>query len=122
MSATATKKLPLALCPSCSTPLISTLVFPQCEFYCLNCGNTCGLLDPSRSDPADRDYDMLNAVQNNLAKEWDDNAGSKLLSNSWYPDCELCKPHKEYHPEHADAEEWQADKEARAWLVERISR
>ncbi len=113
---------PTAGCPTCKAPLIATLAFQGAEFYCLECGNTCGWLSPYRLNAAEV-KDRMEALQ----AEWDEHVGGKIMPRSvfWRMGCEQCggdgKPRPEQgHWEHVTEEEIEADKEARAWLKQRV--
>ena len=118
------KKLPTAGCPSCKAPLICTMVFKGAEFYCMECGRTCGWLDPYKLD-ADEVAERMAALQ----AEWDEHVGGKIMSRGvfWRDSCEKCggdgKPRPEQgHWEHVTEEEIEADKAAREWLKQRVGR
>ena len=118
------KKPPTAGCPSCKAPLICTMVFSKAEFYCLECGRTCGFFDPYRLDP-DENEERMAALQ----AEWDEHVGGKIMPRGtfWQNDCEQCggdgKPRPDGgHLEHVTEAEVEADKEARAWLTERAKK
>lgn len=117
------KKVPTAGCPTCKTPLIGTMAFSGAEFYCLECGRTCGWLSPYALD-ADKVEEQMKALQ----AEWDENVGGKLMPRGtfWRNDCEKCgdvlgRP-EGGHWEHVTQEEIEADKEAREWLKQRVRR
>ena len=117
------KSPPLALCRGCHAPLISTFAFPGAEFYCVECGRTCGFLNPMRGDGDDP---QLQERYEGLKVEWDENAGEKLMPGGafWQRGCEGCESEEGRrlgHWEHATDEEREADKKARAWLKERAA-
>jgi len=111
------KEVPTAGCPSCKAPLICTIAFSGAEFYCLECGRTCGWLDPYRLF-GQKVVDRQAALQ----AEWDEHAGDQLLGNFWRDGCAECATHEGYHSQHATDEERQADRDARSWLAERAGR
>lgn len=119
------KSPPLALCPRCEEPLISTFAFPGSEFFCICCGAKVTFLGPKRGDGDDP---KLQARYEELEAEWDENVGSKLMPRGefWQTTCEQCggehgpRPAGGHHAHATDAER-EADKRARAWLKERTS-
>jgi hypothetical protein len=126
------RKPPLACCPNWNheelVPLIPTFVFPQYEFYCLECGRNVAFMGPRAGESTPE----LEARYAELKAEWDEHAGDKLITpRSWRATCGQCfeRPDEdnpygtlETHDQHATEEEWAADAEARQWLKERISR
>lgn len=111
------KKPPTAGCPSCKAPLIGTMAFRGAEFICLECGRTCGWLDPFALD-ADAVEERMAALQ----AEWDEHAGGKLLYG-WRKGCAECAGMPPGgHRAHASEEEIQADAAAREWIRDRTGR
>lgn len=112
------EKVPTAGCPSCKAPLISTMAFSGVEFLCLECGRTCGWLDPYKLD-SEEAAERMAALQ----AEWDEHAAGKILPEGRFrrDGCELCTGDSS-HREHATPEELAADAEARAWIRERTGR
>jgi hypothetical protein len=96
------KTPPIACCPRCEldTPLISTMVFSQAEFYCLDCGGHFGFLDPRGAEPTPE----LEAKLAELRAEWEEHDGRRLIVEG----------------RQALSEKHQADHDATmAWLQER---
>jgi hypothetical protein len=109
---------PMAMCPRCEAPLISTCVFSGYEFYCVECGNRVTFFGPRAAQPTPE----LDARHDALRAEWDEHAGRKLLvPRSWVDGCDLCRQREGDHPSHATDEERAADRAARAWLKERAA-
>jgi hypothetical protein len=107
------KVTPLAGCPSCKAPLISTMVFARAEFYCLECGQRWGFLNPTPLDPTPE----LDARYEALKAEWDKHAAPYLrVGHWWMHDCDACAPHREYHCDHATPQERAAHRIALDWL------
>ena len=108
-----------ALCRSCDAPLISTFHWRGKEFYCLECGRLHEWLEP---ESAEADTPEIKARYEALHAEWLAHAGDLITPGSWLRDCELCRCHQEYHADHATPAQVDADRQARAWLVERRSK
>jgi hypothetical protein len=99
------------------------MVFSGAEFYCLECGRTCGWLSPYKlfgQEAVER--------QAALQAEWDEHAGGRILPSGtfWRNDCEQCgdvlgRP-EAGHWEHVTDAEREADRVAREWLQERALR
>lgn len=108
----------MAVCPSCGAPLISTMVFPKFEFYCLECGGKFGLMTPE----AAKETPALRARYEALRTEWREHAPAIISPCSWKTDCEACAPHRRDNPHaaHATDEEIAAHEAAMAWLAERV--
>jgi hypothetical protein len=60
------KEPPIATCPSCSEPLISTLKFPGAEFICVVCRRLWGFIDPT---PAESTPELLTRLEE-LRAQW----------------------------------------------------
>lgn len=110
----------VACCPRCADkpPLISTMVFPGAEFYCLDCGGHYGFLEPIASHGPEIEARLVQ-----YQEEWDENVGKKLVGPGrfWrFDDCDKCVPGGEYHGQHLTQEEITADDEACDWLAQRV--
>lgn len=107
----------LAMCRTygCGAPLIATFLFAHAEFYCLECGKRYGFLSPRPAEPTPE-----LVWQAGLEAEWDEHAAPRLRVGAWWlDDCEQCRPHGEYHLEHATDAEREAHDAALEWLAER---
>lgn len=115
-----TDEPPIAGCPSCRTPLISTMVYPGYEFICLECGRKCSFLAPIRLSPTPENEARLEALQ----AEWDERQAALVIPRSWKSGCPKCQPMVDanYHQEHATEKEWVADAAAREWIASRAKR
>lgn len=103
----------MAMCPSCSTPLVSSMAFAGYEFVCLGCGSRFGWLEPHAVEETPALAERCAALQ----AEWDEHAGGKLLVvGGWREDCAKCLERGEPHDAHATAEEIRRHEEALAWL------
>lgn len=108
----------MAVCPRDGAPLISTILFPKAEFYCLECGARLGWLDPAAAKPTSE----LDARYEALKAEWDEHAAPRLrVLRVWFRDCEECMKHGPYHEAHATEAEREAHDAAMAWLRERAA-
>lgn len=108
----------MACCPSCETPLISTMAFPGAEFYCLECGNHVGYVMPLGKEETPE----ILAAYEALKAEWDEHIAGKLIApGSWRIGCPSCESGtREQHSLHATEAERLADGEAREWLTARV--
>lgn len=115
---------PIACCPADGAPLIWTFAFAGKEWYCLECGRAYPMFGHARrEDPTPELQERLAA----LTAEWDEHAGTKLITPRAYRDgCAKCwrDPESnhgilESHDRHATVKELDADREARAWLATR---
>jgi hypothetical protein len=110
---------PIALCPTCGEPLISTFAFSGYEFLCLCCGRRVTFFGPKKGDGDNpRLVDRLAQLQ----AEWDAHVGPRLLPHSRFrrTDCEKCKGGED-HWAHVTEAERVADEEAREWLRARTA-
>jgi hypothetical protein len=60
---------PIACCPSCEAPLVSTILFAGAEFYCLDCARGCSFVAPIEGDPDDAE---LAAKLERYEAEWNE--------------------------------------------------
>jgi hypothetical protein len=98
--------------------MISTMVFPKAELYCLLCGGKAGMFDAFTVGNTPE----LWARYEELRAEWDEHAAGKLLGRFWRRDCTRCEnrnSRNEYHEDHATDEEREAHTAAVAWLEQR---
>jgi hypothetical protein len=72
--------------------------------------------------PADVTPELL-AEMRAREEEWDENAGSKLvIPRSYIEGCKKCwGDDRESHDNHATQEELEADRDARRWIIDRIT-
>ena len=102
----------------CGAPLIPTFHWRGKEWVCLECGSLYTFFGPRPIPTTDELWTRYEA----LLAEWEENAGSKLLTAGARRDgCSKCwGDGSEEHRGHATAEELAAHGEATAWLVERV--
>lgn len=118
-----TETKPIALCPTCAEPLISTFMFTGYEFLCICCGRRVTYIGPVRGDGDDP---KVSARLAELQALWDENAGDKILPTSrfWRDGCERCHPPEgglgEDHWQHVTDAERAADVQAREWIKGRV--
>lgn len=108
---------PIALCPGCSEPLISTFAFTGYEFLCICCGRKVTFLGPAPGDGGDQ---QLRERLAELQAEWDEHVGGRLLPRGrfWRDGCKKCA--NEDHWAHVTDDEVLRDAQAREWLKERV--
>lgn len=106
----------IAMC-RCGVPLVATFAFARYEFYCLDCGDHLGWLEPGAADETPE----LVADMDARKAEWVENAGRKLLVHgAWNGDCDRCRLGGESHVQHATDAEREADAAAREWIRSRL--
>lgn len=106
----------VACCPRDGAPLISTMLFPEAEFYCLDCGGRFDFLQPRGKPETPELLEDMRARET----EWNEHVQPRLrVVRAWLADCDQCKPGGEYHEAHATGEERAAHERALTWLRER---
>ncbi len=99
----------------CGTPMIWTFFFPYCERYCLNCGNSGGMLGTGDSVPATRELIFKKRLVDAIWKELYHKKGMLPRGNFTRTGCKKCKG-DEQHMEHLSKSEREWDEIATPYL------
>lgn len=94
----------VAVCPDCSLPLVPTMAWTRCEWYCLDCGKPMGFLEQRAIfDPPPDLTERAAEVQ----VEWDEHAAALLPAG------------REDFTERFNPERYAAHEQALVWLGQR---
>lgn len=102
----------ITICPHCNEPMVWTFMIPYSEWYCLNCGHSCGCMNGKTIYATD---ELI--IKQKMYKEI-----FKALYKNIMPhtaqrtDCKKCKELNQYHYKHATKKEILKDTIARKLL------
>lgn len=107
---------PVAVCPRCTSVVVSTMHFAGAEWYCLDCGAPIAYLDAVPATPTIERVAEMRTVE----AEWMTNAGPRLLTpRSRRVDCHKCASRREDHDRHASRLEVELHEQAVEWMAAR---
>jgi len=100
------------ICPTCETPLISTMAFMGAEKYCTGCGESSDIFG-GREVPLTK---ALETQHKSLKGKFDKIYADMVPPGCFFGKCEKCQSKDEYHRTHMTDEERAKDKAAREAL------
>ncbi len=101
----------LAVC-NCGNPMIYTFAFSGAEYYCLACGNSCGMFDTRKTDATPELTKKLKADEKKFKT-----VNKYLLSGGvMFNSCEICSKKNEPHILHCSDAEKENHRKAMAKL------
>lgn len=86
----------ISIC-NCGAPLVSTFMFSGAEFFCVECGNSLGMLDADRVEETPA---MRKRADRNK-KKFDSISDGLLTGGVMFVSCDTCTKTSEPHINHA---------------------